>query len=68
MEKSEPALVPQWLRSAGSVASSAPHFASSSNHTGNFDVLICFRVFYAFIFINSEYYAFFLIVELESYM
>ncbi|CAL5202916.1 unnamed protein product [Lathyrus oleraceus] len=33
MEKSEPALAPQWLRSAGSVPSSAHHFASSSNHT-----------------------------------
>ncbi|CAI8597457.1 unnamed protein product [Vicia faba] len=33
MEKSEPALVPQWLRSNGSVTSSAHHFASSSNHT-----------------------------------
>jgi hypothetical protein len=45
MEKSEPALVPQWLRTAGSVASSAPHFASSSNHTGNLDVLTRFRIF-----------------------
>jgi len=52
MEKSEPALVPQWLRSAGSVASSSPHFASSSNHTGNFDFLDSFSVFYALIFIN----------------
>ncbi|TKY56214.1 cell wall protein AWA isoform X1 [Spatholobus suberectus] len=37
MERSEPALVPEWLRSAGSVAgsgSSAQHFtASSSSHT-----------------------------------
>ncbi|XP_061350498.1 uncharacterized protein LOC133295671 isoform X2 [Gastrolobium bilobum] len=36
MEKSEPALVPEWLRSAGSVAgagSSAHHFTSSSTHT-----------------------------------
>ncbi|XP_004515670.1 uncharacterized protein [Cicer arietinum] len=37
MEKSEPALVPQWLRSAGSVAGGASnsthHFASSSTHT-----------------------------------
>ncbi|KAK7351147.1 hypothetical protein VNO77_10378 [Canavalia gladiata] len=36
MEKSEPALVPEWLRSAGSVAgagSSAHHFASPSTHT-----------------------------------
>lgn len=38
MEKSEPALVPQWLRTAGSVASSAPHFASSSNHTDSHSV------------------------------
>ncbi|CAK8566286.1 unnamed protein product [Lathyrus sativus] len=33
MDKSEPALVPQWLRNSGSVPSSAHHFASSSNHT-----------------------------------
>ncbi|KAJ1385020.1 hypothetical protein SESBI_42012 [Sesbania bispinosa] len=36
MEKSEPALVPEWLRSAGSVAgagNSAHHFASASTHT-----------------------------------
>ncbi|KAK7373101.1 hypothetical protein VNO80_06498 [Phaseolus coccineus] len=36
MEKSEPTLVPEWLRSAGSVAgagSSTQHFPSSSNHT-----------------------------------
>ncbi|KAK7301291.1 hypothetical protein RJT34_12152 [Clitoria ternatea] len=36
MERSEPALVPEWLRSAGSVAgagNSAQHFASSSTHT-----------------------------------
>nr|KYP40513.1 hypothetical protein KK1_038151 [Cajanus cajan] len=36
MDKSEPALVPEWLRSAGSVAgggSSAHHFAAPSNHT-----------------------------------
>ncbi|XP_027331027.1 mediator of RNA polymerase II transcription subunit 1-like isoform X4 [Abrus precatorius] len=36
MEKSEPALVPEWLRSAGSVAGaggSAQHSASSSTHT-----------------------------------
>ncbi|XP_027362236.1 uncharacterized protein LOC113869906 isoform X2 [Abrus precatorius] len=36
MEKSEPALVPQWLRSAGSVAgagTSAHHFATPSIHT-----------------------------------
>ena len=42
MERSEPALVPEWLRSAGSVAgagSSAQQFASSSGHTGNFNVL-----------------------------
>jgi len=45
MERSEPALVPEWLRSAGSVAgagSSAQQFASSSAHTGNFDVLFFF--------------------------
>lgn len=67
MEKSEPALVPQWLRSAGSVASSSPHFASSSNHTGNFDFLDSFHVFYALILsiYNSMHY---FIVELESYM
>jgi hypothetical protein len=52
MEKSEPALVPQWLRTAGSVASSAPHFASSSNHTGNLDVLTRFRIFNCFMLIN----------------
>lgn len=42
MDRSEPALVPEWLRSAGSVGgagNSAQHFASSSNHTGNFGVL-----------------------------
>jgi len=42
MERSEPTLVPEWLRSAGSVAgagSSTQHFPSSSNHTGNLDVL-----------------------------
>ncbi|KAI4307327.1 hypothetical protein L6164_030528 [Bauhinia variegata] len=36
MGKSEPALVPEWLRSAGSVTgtgSSAHHFASTSSHT-----------------------------------
>ncbi|KAK7410566.1 hypothetical protein VNO78_01442 [Psophocarpus tetragonolobus] len=36
MDKSEPTLVPEWLRSAGSVAgsgSSAHHFAVPSNHT-----------------------------------
>ncbi|XP_028757462.1 uncharacterized protein LOC114716601 [Neltuma alba] len=36
MERSEPALVPEWLRSAGSVAaagSSAHHFASASTNT-----------------------------------
>ncbi|XP_061339522.1 uncharacterized protein LOC133286160 isoform X2 [Gastrolobium bilobum] len=36
MERSEPALVPEWLRSAGNVAgagSSAQHFASPSTHT-----------------------------------
>ncbi|CAJ2648510.1 unnamed protein product [Trifolium pratense] len=36
MDRSEPALVPEWLRSAGSVAgagNSAQHFASSSNQT-----------------------------------
>ncbi|KAK7321049.1 hypothetical protein VNO77_31180 [Canavalia gladiata] len=36
MERSEPALVPEWLRSAGSVTgagSSVQHFASSSTHT-----------------------------------
>ncbi|KAI5435931.1 uncharacterized protein LOC127118861 [Lathyrus oleraceus] len=36
MDRSEPALVPEWLRSAGSVGgagNSAQHFASSSNHT-----------------------------------
>lgn len=37
MDRSEPTLVPEWLRSAGSVGgagNSAQHFASSSNHTG----------------------------------
>ena len=37
MERSEPALVPEWLRSAGSVTgadSSAHHSASSSTHSG----------------------------------
>lgn len=36
MERSEPTLVPQWLRSAGSVTgggNSAHHFASSSSHS-----------------------------------
>lgn len=36
MERSEPALVPEWLRSTGSVTgggSSSPHFASSSLHS-----------------------------------
>ncbi|XP_058747720.1 uncharacterized protein LOC131620606 isoform X2 [Vicia villosa] len=36
MDRSEPTLVPEWLRSAGSVGgagNSAQHFASSSNHT-----------------------------------
>lgn len=36
MDRSEPSLVPEWLRSAGSVAgagNSAQHFASSSNQT-----------------------------------
>ncbi|CAN4081378.1 unnamed protein product [Withania somnifera] len=36
MERSEPALVPEWLRSTGSVTgagSSGPHFASSSLHS-----------------------------------
>lgn len=50
MEKSEPALVPQWLRSAGSVAgaaSSAHHFATPSTHTGNFNVLNCLHIFNA---------------------
>ncbi|XP_038716046.1 mediator of RNA polymerase II transcription subunit 1-like isoform X2 [Tripterygium wilfordii] len=35
MERSEPALVPEWLRSTGSVTgggSSVPHFSSSSSH------------------------------------
>ncbi|KAH1100422.1 hypothetical protein AAZX31_13G068400 [Glycine max] len=41
MERSEPALVPEWLRSAGSVAgagSSAQQFASSSGHTDSLSV------------------------------
>ncbi|XP_047180633.1 uncharacterized protein LOC124847235 [Vigna umbellata] len=41
MERSEPTLVPEWLRSAGSVAgagSSTPHFPSSSNHTDSSSV------------------------------
>ncbi|KAG4954662.1 hypothetical protein AAZX31_14G155200 [Glycine max] len=41
MERSEPALVPEWLRSAGSVAgagSSAQQFASSSAHTDSLSV------------------------------
>ncbi|XP_065880956.1 uncharacterized protein [Euphorbia lathyris] len=36
MERTEPSLVPEWLRSSGSVSgggSSAPHFASSSSHS-----------------------------------
>ncbi|KAF5746830.1 mediator of RNA polymerase II transcription subunit 1 isoform X2 [Tripterygium wilfordii] len=36
MERSEPALVPEWLRSTGSVTgggSSVPHFSSSSSHS-----------------------------------
>ncbi|WCJ44578.1 hypothetical protein M5689_025237 [Euphorbia peplus] len=36
MERSEPTLVPEWLRTSGSVSgggSSAPHFASSSSHS-----------------------------------
>jgi hypothetical protein len=42
MDRSEPSLVPEWLRSTGSVAgagNSAQHFASSSNQTGNLDIL-----------------------------
>ena len=42
MERSEPALVPEWLRSAGSVAgagSSAQQFASPSTHAGGFNIL-----------------------------
>ncbi|OIW21416.1 hypothetical protein TanjilG_02783 [Lupinus angustifolius] len=41
MERSEPALVPEWLRSAGSVAGSgntAQHFASPSTNTDNSSV------------------------------
>uniref|UniRef100_A0A0R0JNG4 Mediator of RNA polymerase II transcription subunit 1 n=1 Tax=Glycine max TaxID=3847 RepID=A0A0R0JNG4_SOYBN len=41
MAKSEPSLVPEWLRSAGSVAgggSSAHHFAAQSNHTDSSNV------------------------------
>ena len=37
MERSEPALVPEWLRGAGNVAgagNSAQQFASPSNHAG----------------------------------
>ncbi|CBI19082.3 unnamed protein product, partial [Vitis vinifera] len=36
MERSEPTLVPEWLRSTGSVTgggNSAHHFATSSSHT-----------------------------------
>ena len=39
MERSEPALVPEWLRNSGGVAgagSSAHHLASASTHTGFF--------------------------------
>ncbi|KAG5036293.1 uncharacterized protein LOC114410463 isoform X2 [Glycine soja] len=41
MAKSEPTLVPEWLRSAGSVAgggSSAHHFAAQSNHSDSSNV------------------------------
>lgn len=41
MDRSEPTLVPEWLRSSGSVVgagSSAQHFTSSSSHTGNLDI------------------------------
>jgi len=41
MERSEPTLVPEWLRSAGSVAgtgSSVQHFPSSSTQNGNLDI------------------------------
>lgn len=43
MDRSEPSLVPEWLRSAGSVVgagNSAQHFASSSSHAGNFDLML----------------------------
>lgn len=45
MERSEPALVPEWLRSTGSVTgvgSSSPHFASSSLHSGTYSPLLEF--------------------------
>lgn len=48
MERSEPALVPEWLRSAGSVAgagNSAQHLASSSTHTGILNILSDFLFF-----------------------
>lgn len=49
MDRSEPSLVPQWLRSAGSVAgagSSAQHFASSSNHAGKLNVLFELHLYF----------------------
>jgi len=58
MERSEPTLVPEWLRSTGSVAgsgSSLQHFPSSSTHNGNLDILseLCAFVILLFCFISE---------------
>jgi len=63
MERSEPTLVPEWLRSAGSVAgagTSAQHFPSSSTHNGNLDILsvLCTFVILLFYLIQNAMYAY----------
>lgn len=44
MERSEPTLFPEWLRSTGSVTgagSSAQHSASTASHSGTLDIPSC---------------------------
>lgn len=53
MERSEPTLVPEWLRSTGSVTgggNSAHHFASSSSHSGIFRFLSFMDPMFSFVF------------------
>lgn len=53
MERSEPTLVPEWLRSAGSVTgggSSVPHSASSSSHAGTINFPSYSQLSFTFLF------------------
>ena len=53
MDKSEPALVPEWLRNAGSVAGAGSSAHHPSTHTGILIVLIFSRIFYVLLFCNK---------------